>query len=230
MRNEVAVLVPRLRVVKECGGDEVIGVEPAAIASCREMTVGRIAIEWRRFVDGSWLQTRDRLTEAPASTHKRVLDRHECLFQCSARIRRARGIQAMHEMAERVRGNHNAAGRPVVVPPPLITLRTEEIWKRRKLEQQVLLADRLRQIDVLVLGEDRVVWDCCPNVQFHQPATGWSVRGLAPRIWTSYLAKLRAHHPFIQVGSGWAKTSAHARIPSGFSLSNDPLLRQLHRA
>jgi hypothetical protein len=47
----------------------------------------------------------------------------------------------------------------------------------------------------------------------------WSVRGLAPRIWTSYLAKLREHNPFIQVGSGWAKTSAHARIPSGFYLT-----------
>jgi hypothetical protein len=57
----------------------------------------------------------------------------------------------MHEMAECVRGDHDAAGRPVVVPPPLITLGTEEIRKRGELEQEALLADRLRQIDVLVM-------------------------------------------------------------------------------
>lgn len=112
------------------------------------------------------------LAEAPVATRERVLDRHERLLQRPVRIRYACRSQTMHEMAERVRGDHDAPGRPVVVPPPLITLRTEEIRERGELEQYALLGDRLRQIDVFMLGEDCVVWNRRPDVQLHQATTG----------------------------------------------------------
>src|SRR5262249_55859410 len=75
-----------------------------------------------------------------------------------------------HVVSQRVRRDHESPRRPVVVPPSLVGLRTEDIWKRREAEVAPRSPVLLREVHVLVTRDDRVVFDIGSDVEFHEPA------------------------------------------------------------